>query len=322
MTRLAVTAAVALSGVLAACSGSPSGPAGGRLSVVATTTQVGSVAAEIGGDAVELITLLEPGIEAHDFELSAEAGGRLEEADLILISGAGLEDWLTDPLETIGVAGRVRDLSEGIKLREPARGGNEHQDGNGEDQEHAGEPHEGATDPHYWLAAPNAVRMVENASAALSAADPQNSARFEDRAADLIDRIREADVEIRSLIGEIPEAQRRLVTDHDALGYFIDEYGLVFVGSIFPSLDVSSEPSARDVERLVEEIRSQGVRAIFSESSVNPALARAVADETEAQLVDEPIYTDSLGPAGSGADTLDGMLTYNARVIRDGLMGD
>jgi ABC-type Zn uptake system ZnuABC Zn-binding protein ZnuA len=123
------------------------------------------------------------------------------------------------------------------------------------------------------------------------------------------------------MIGEIPVGDRRIVTDHDALGYFIDEYGLVFVGSVFPSLDVSSEPSAQQIEALVAEIRDQGVTAIFTESSVNPRLAAAVADETEARLVDEPIYTDSLGPDGSGADTLDGMLLHNARVIRDGLLG-
>jgi ABC-type Zn uptake system ZnuABC Zn-binding protein ZnuA len=84
---------------------------------------------------------------------------------------------------------------------------------------------------------------------------------------------------------------------------------------------VASEPSAREIEALVAEIREHDVRALFTESSVNPRLAAAVADETEARLVDEPIYTDSLGAEGSGADTLDGMLLHNARVIRDGLAG-
>jgi len=123
------------------------------------------------------------------------------------------------------------------------------------------------------------------------------------------------------MIEEIPEDRRKIVTDHDALVYFIEEYGLEFVGSVFPSLDVSSEPSAREIELLVAEIREQGVTAIFTESSVNPRLAAAVAEETDARLVEDPIYTDSLGPEGSGAGTLDGMLLHNARVIRDGLLG-
>ena len=330
MTRILLVSALGIASVLAACSADAVQTSRDRLSVVATTTQVGSVAAEIGGDAIELTTLLEPGIEAHDFELSAEAGGRLEGADLILLSGAGLEDWLTDSLETIGVADRVRDLSEGIRLRESLPGGghadgdeaHDDDEGDEDDEAHTADEGEGAIDPHYWLAGPNAVRMVENARDALAEADPAEADGFQDRAEQLIQRIEAADSEVRSLLGDVPEAQRKLVTDHDALGYFIDEYGLEFVGSIFPSLDVSSEPSARDVERLVGEIRSRGVRAIFSESSVNPALARAVAEETEAELVEEPIYTDSLGPADSGADTLDGMLIHNARVIRDGLLGE
>jgi ABC-type Zn uptake system ZnuABC Zn-binding protein ZnuA len=306
-----MTLLTALGTLLAACASGPTSSADGRLAVIATTTQVGSVAAQIGGDAIDLTTLLQPGIEAHDFELSAEVGARLETADLVLISGAGLEDWLADALENMGVGDRVRDLSAGMELREAGSSGDDHED----------EEHGSGTDPHYWLAAPNAVVMVENVRDALAAADPANAAGFEDRTMELIARLEAADAEVRSLIGEIPSADRKLVTDHDALGYFIEEYGLEFVGSIFPSLDVSSEPSARDVELLVEEIRSQGVRAIFSESSVNPALAQAVAAETDAVVVDEPLYTDSLGAAGSGAETLDAMLIHNARVIRDGLLG-
>jgi ABC-type Zn uptake system ZnuABC Zn-binding protein ZnuA len=163
--------------------------------------------------------------------------------------------------------------------------------------------------------------MAENARDALAEAAPDDADGFADRADVLIERLEAADAEVRAMIDEVPPDARRIVTDHDALGYFIDEYGLVFVGSIFPSLDVSSEPSAQEIETLVAEIRDQGVTAIFTESSVNPRLAAAVAEETDAQLVDEPIYTDSLGPDGSGADTLDGMLIHNARVIRDGLLG-
>ena len=120
-------------------------------------------------------------------------------------------------------------------------------------------------------------------------------------------------------MAEIPEDRRGIVTNHDALGYFIDEYGLRFVGSIFPNLDVSAEPSPRDLAELIETIQREGVVAIFSESAVNPELAQTVAAETGAQFVDEPLYTDSLGPPGSGADTLDGMLLHDAQVIHDAL---
>lgn len=317
MPWVAPALAVVLVGVLAACSSQPSDPADeGRLRVVSTTTQVGSVASVVGGDAIALTVLLRPGVEAHDFELTPEAGAALEQADLILISGAGLEDWLEDTLDTMGGADRVRDLSVGVSLRAPGEGDPAH-----DDERRDGRDIQGV-DPHYWLSAPNAVRMVENARDALAEAAPDEADGFMERAATLVERLRAADTEVRGMIDEIPADERKIVTDHDALGYFIDEYGLEFVGSVFSSLDVSSEPSARDIEELVAEIREQGVTAIFTESSVNARLAAAVAEETDARLVEDPIYTDSLGPRGSGADTLDGMLLHNARVIRDGLLDD
>lgn len=294
MTRWILASALALTGC--AAPNAPGEDAG--LSVVATTTQVGSIVEEIGADDVALTVLLQPGVEAHDFEITPATGASIEGADLILKSGAGLELWLDEAIGTIGGADRVRDLSEGIELRTP----------------------DGEIDPHYWLTAPNAIRMVENARDALVAAAPDAAEAIAERAEVLIGRLEEADAIIRALIDEIPADRRLIVTDHDALGYFIDEYGLTFGGSVFPSLDVTAEPSARDIEELVATIREHDIRAIFIESAVNPALAEAVAAETEARLVDDPLYTDSLGPPGSGGETLDGMLLYDAQVIRDALV--
>ena len=302
MNRVPVGLAAALASTLiVACAADP-GPSGGELRVVATTTQVGAAAQEVGGDAIALTVLLAPGVEAHDFELRPEQGAALEQADVILVSGAGLEDWLADTIAAIGAEDRVRDLSEGVPLRRDEA--------------------TGAVDPHYWLSAPNAVTMVENVRSALTDADPDGADGYGDRAAAMIERLESADAEVRALIDAVPVGERGIVTDHDALGYFIDEYGLRFVGSVFPSLDVSAEPSAQEIEELVALIREEGVTAIFTESSIDPRLAEAVAAETDARLVDEPLYTDSLGPAGSGADTLDGLLLHDARVIRDGLLGD
>jgi zinc/manganese transport system substrate-binding protein len=364
VSRLA--AAGALVFTMAACGteGAPSDTE--RPVVVATTTQVGSIAEELGGDAIDLTVLLSPGVEAHDFALTPAQAAALEQADLILISGAELETWLDDTIEAAGAEDRVRDLSEGVTLRTPGEGepvhrhdddehghddedghhddddehGHDDEDGHHDDDDEHGHDDEdghhddddehghddghghGETDPHYWMTASNAIVMVQNARAALVEVAPEDAEGIEERAAALIARLEAADDEVRRLIDEIPQDQRKLVTDHDAMGYFVDEYGLTFVGSIFPSLDVSSEPSARDVELLVQEIRAAGVTAIFTESSVNPRLARAIADEAGARLVTEPIYTDSLGEEGSGAETIDGMLIHNATVIRDGLTGD
>ncbi|MBW3612592.1 MAG: metal ABC transporter substrate-binding protein [Chloroflexi bacterium] len=324
--RLSIVAIAALLVASAGCS-APGEESSERPRVMATTTQVGSVAREVGGDAIDLTVLMAPGIEAHDFELAPEHAAAIERADLILMSGAGLEDWLVDTLEGANAAAQVHDLSDGIDLRmadedEPGHGHDE--DEPGEEGSHDDDDDDHGTeepDPHYWLSAPNAIVMVENARDALLTLGA-DEAGMTSRADELIGRLETADAEIRSLLGQLPDDRRTVVTDHDALGYFLDEYGLEFGGSVFPSLDVSSEPSARQIEALVDDIRAAGVTAVFTESSVDPALARAVAEEAGARLVDDPIYTDSLGPEGSGADTMDGMLLHNARVIHAGLGGD
>jgi zinc/manganese transport system substrate-binding protein len=297
---------------LVACTPPPADAGGDRLRVVATTTQVGEAARVVGGDAIELTVLLPPGAEAHDFEITPDAAAAIERADLILKSGAGLESWLDDALTTIGGEERVRDMSSGIELRAVADG-------------HEGEPndaHEGeAIDPHYWLNAPNATALVENVRAALAEAVPDASDQLASRARQYTERLAAADAEIRELLGQLPADRRGVVTNHDALGYFLDEYGLRLVGTVFGSLDVAAEPDPGQLAELVETIRSEGVTAIFSESAVNPGLARVIAKETGARVAEEPLYTDSLGPPGSGADTLDGMLLHNARVLFEGLGG-
>jgi zinc/manganese transport system substrate-binding protein len=300
---LSRAAALTLLLLVAACAGPPAGN-GGRLRVVATTTQVGQVAAEIGGDDVMLTTLLTPGAEAHELEITPQQAAAIEDADVILVSGAGLETWLHDTLVTIGSEDRVRDMSHGAKLRMTTADGAQE------------------ADPHYWLTAPNAEVMVRNVRDALSAAEPEAATRFASRADAYLARLDDADRQVRSLIADIPSSNRGIVTNHDALGYFIDEYGLRFVGSIFSSLDVSAEPNPQQLAELAQTIRAEHVTAIFPESAVNPRLATAIAQETGAHVAAGLLYTDSLGPPGSGADTLDGMLVHDATVIHDALTGN
>ena len=270
--------------------------------MVATTTQVGSIADELGGDAIDLTVLLKPGIEAHDFEITPAAGAAIERATLILKSGAGLETWLDDAIETIGGGDRVRDLSDGHRAADV--GGRR------------GRPALLDERPECDRDGRERPRRARRGGAG------RRPTAIGERADALIGRLEEADREIRALIDEIPDDRRKVVTDHDALGYFIDEYGLEFVGSVFPSLDVSADPSARDIEDAGRpRSASTTCDVIFAESAVNPQLAEAVAAETGATISDDPLYTDSLGPPGSGAETLDGMLLHNARVIHDGLVG-
>lgn len=303
MTRVLLVALAALMLLaVTACAG-PLDADNGRLRVVATTTQVGQVAGELGDDDVTLTTLLTPGAEAHELEITPAQAAAIEDADIILVSGAGLETWLHDALATIGGEDRVRDMSQGVELRTITEDGVQE------------------ADPHYWLSAPNAEIMVRNVRDALSAAEPAAASRFASRADAYLARLQQADQQVRDLIDDIPPANRGIVTNHDALGYFIDEYGLRFVGSIFSSLDVSAEPNPQQLADLAQTIRNEHVTAIFSESAVNPRLEHAIAQETGAHVAEGVLYTDSLGPPGSGANTLDSMLIHDATVIHDALTG-
>jgi ABC-type Zn uptake system ZnuABC Zn-binding protein ZnuA len=301
--RPGLTAAALLITALgwSACSGPPASSSG-TLRVVATTTQVGQVAAELGGSDIQLTTLLSPGAEAHELEITPAQAAAIEDADVILVSGAGLETWLDDTLHTIGGQDKVRDMSHGVALRMTDEAGSQE------------------TDPHYWLTGPNAMIMVRNVRDALAAAAPSAADAIAARADAYLARLETADKRVRALIADVPQEDRGIVTNHDALGYFIDEYGLRFVGSIFSSLDVSADPNPQQLAQLVETIRANHVTAIFSESAVNPKLARAIAQESGAQVADGVLYTDSLGPPGSDAETLDTMLVLDATVIHDGLL--
>jgi ABC-type Zn uptake system ZnuABC Zn-binding protein ZnuA len=306
---LAAGVAFTVAAGLVGCGGPSPLPSDGLLRVVATTTQVGEAARAVGGSQIHLTVLLRPGADAHEFEMTTTAAAAIEKSNLILESGAGLEAWLQRALVVIGGEDRLRDMSAGVELRAP------------DDPRQPGGAGPMRMDPHWWLTGPNAVHLVENVRDTLSAARPDLATGFAERAAAYVARLQAADAEIRRLMAEIPEARRGIVTNHDALGYFMAEYGLHFVGSVFPSLDVSSEPDPAQLAALAQTIRSAGVTAIFSESAVNPKLAQAIAQESGARVVDTPLYTDSLGPPSSAGGTLDGMLLHDAQVIHDALVG-
>jgi zinc/manganese transport system substrate-binding protein/manganese/iron transport system substrate-binding protein len=170
-------------------------------------------------------------------------------------------------------------------------------------------------DPHIWHSAANAIIMLRNVRDALAQADPPNAVAYRANADAYERTLDETDAYIKQQIASIPPAQRKLVTNHDTFGYYAERYGLTIVGSIIPSLDTNAQPSARELADLVRQIKAQNVKAIFTETSINPALARQIAQEAGVKVVDGALYGDTLGPPGSGADTLEGMLRKNTDLI-------
>ena len=297
--------AAALAAVLAvACSGSPTagtGDAGGggTLAVVATTTQVADFARVVGGDRVRVTSLVKPNVDAHDFEPSPADLDAVARADVVLKNGVGLEAWLDDTIKSSGFAGPVVDTSQGVPLRQG----------------------EGGPDPHIWQNPRNAQRMAANVERALAQAAPGDAARFQANLAAYDRELADLDAEVARQIDSL--ANKKLVTNHDAFGYYTDRYGLELVGSIIPSFDTSAELSGRDVRDLVAKIRATKVKAVFTEASLPPKTAETIAAEAGVKVVagDQALYGDSLGPPGSDGDTYVKSIRHNTATIVANLSG-
>jgi ABC-type Zn uptake system ZnuABC Zn-binding protein ZnuA len=291
-----------------------------RVSVVATTTQIGALVREVAGSNVRLTVLLQAGADAHDFEPSAQDAVTLSRADLVLMNGIGLDEWVERVIEGAGSADKVVVVTEGVQVFEGAGvhgDEDDHDDASGDGHDEDGHSHEGG-DPHVWHDPANVKLMVRNIVAALARADPANASSYEANGAVYEQKLDEVDAEIRAMIAEIPEGNRKLVTNHDAFGYFIRAYGLEFVGAVIPGSGSGAQPSAQQLAALTDLIRLEGVKAIFAEAEVDPRVAQQLANDTGVQIV-TGLYADSLGEPGSGAETVHGMLLFNARKIAEAL---
>ena len=294
LAQLGLATLFLLSVLAAGCSGEANSEGDGRLRVVATIAPVGAIAAAVGGDLIALTTLVRPGTDPHDYEVTPADRRALAHTTLILRNGLGLDDFVTQAVGGNGY--NTFEISAGVNVRSVDR----------------------APDPHVWHDIANVQLMSANVVRAFARADPPNAERYEANGAALSRRLEAADAEIRTLVESIPPGDRKMVTNHDAFGYFIERYGLTFVGAVIPNTSTQSEPSAKELAALVDTIRRENVKAIFAESSLDPKVARQLAQDTGVKIVDD-LYGDSLGPPGSGADTIEGMLLSNARKIAGAL---
>ncbi|MCX7618656.1 zinc ABC transporter substrate-binding protein [Tepidiforma sp.] len=313
LTRFAAVLAAAVLGgaLLAACGGSDSDGGDGHLRVVATTTQIGALAREVAGDRAQVVTLLQAGADAHDYEPSPQDSRRLKDAQLVLKNGIGLDDWLDALIKNSGTKAKVVVVTEGIT---PLEGDDHAHDEKDDGHDHSHD--EG--DPHVWHDPENVKVMVRNIAEAMAAADAANAAEYRARAEAYAAKLDETDREIRALLDPIPAANRKVVTNHESLQYFARRYDFEIVGAIIPGTAKDAQPSAQDLARLTDLIRAEGVKAIFAEAEIDPKVAEQLAKDTGVKVV-TGLYADSLGPAGSGADTVDGMLLHNARLIAEAL---
>jgi len=263
--------------------------------IVATTTVLGNLARQVAGRRADVRQLLQPNSDPHDYEPRPRDVVAIAGASVVLASGLGLDDWVDGVVEQSGGDPRVVDVGARVPIRR-------------------------AGDPHWWHDPRDAAAALATIRDALARADPTGRAVYARNAARAIRAVRALDAGIRRCFADIPRAQRKLVTDHDALGYLADRYGLRVVGAVIPSLTTQAQPSAGDLAELADAIRREHVATVFSEQSVNPKLAQAIARETGAR-VDDSLYGDALGPAGSAGATYVGMMRHDASAIVGGLTG-
>jgi ABC-type Zn uptake system ZnuABC Zn-binding protein ZnuA len=297
MARRATLACALVLTAAAGCgaddTGGPEGSA--AISAVATTTQVGDFVRQVGGPRVTVHQILKPNSDPHEYEPRPSDARQIEGAGVVFRSGGDVDDWMKGLIASNGGKTRTVDLIDSVPVRHGP----------------------GGVDPHWWQDPRNAERAVLAIQATLTRADPAGRAQYARRAAAYTTRLRRLDRSVARCVARVPAAQRALVTSHDALGYYAHRYGIRLVGAVIPSLSSQAQPSARDISRLVAQIRREHVRAIFPERSLNPKLEAAVSRASGAR-VGTGLWADALGPAGSsGATYAESIASNTENIARD-----
>ncbi|MBU1661018.1 MAG: metal ABC transporter substrate-binding protein [Chloroflexi bacterium] len=282
-----------------------------KLKVVATTTIVGDVVAQVGDDLIELTVLLPVGTDPHSFDPTPQDIAAVADADVVFANGAGLETFLDPLIENAGARDKIVPVSEGIEL---LKFSGDHEDElEGEENEHR---HIGA-DPHTWTDPNNVIVWVQNIERVFSELDSANAGVYAVNAEKYTNELQTLDAWIREQVAKIPRANREIVTDHLIFGYFAKAYGFEQIGAIIPGYSTLAEPSAQELAALQDIIKALGVQAVFVGNTANSSLAERIADDTGIQLVF--IYTGSLSDKGGEAGTYIDYIRYNVGAVVDAL---
>lgn len=269
-----------------------------KLPVVASFSILADFAREVGGDKVEVKALVGPDGDAHVYQPSPADAKALAGARLIVVNGLALEGWMSRLVEASGAKAPVVVASEGVAPREGEEDGKK------------------GIDPHAWQSVANAKIYVKNILAGLIAADPADADFFRARAETYEKALDETDRKVRAAIALIPPQSRKIITTHDAFGYFGAAYGFEFIAP--QGLSTESEPSARDVARLIAQIKREHAPAVFLENISDPRLMKRIAQESGAKIGGE-LYSDSLSPPDGPAGTYIAMMEHNIVELKKAL---
>jgi ABC-type Zn uptake system ZnuABC Zn-binding protein ZnuA len=281
---------------LAACQASATPEIGSNneengLKVLAVESFLVDIARQVAGERLEVETLVPPGIDPHTFQPTPQDVAKITNSQVLIVNGAGLEEWLQETLENAGGERLVIEASQGLTSH-PSRPG----------------------DPHFWLDPNNGIHYAEQIRDGFIEMDPDGKTVYAQNAAQYRQELEELDAWIVDQVGQIPAERRLLVTNHESFGYFADRYEFKVIGTIIPSFSSGSSPSAQQLVQLIEAIRVTNTPVIFLESGTNPELAEQVAREAGVQVI-ENLLTHSVAPPGGYIE----MLQYNTSAIVEAL---
>jgi len=288
---------------LGACA-APTPPRAVSVRVVAVENFLADLAQNVAGERARIEPLMPFGVDPHSFEPTPQDVKKIADSDVLIVNGAGLEEFLDKLLRNADSHAVLVTASQGLIPRtfKP------------------GEPHaaDNPSDPHFWLDPTLAIQYVKNIRDGLTRADPAGAATYQTNADAYIAKLNALDEKIKQTVSALPPEKRKLVTDHDTLGYYADRYGFEIVGALTPSFSSAESGSAKQLAALVDQIRANDVKAIFLEQGVNPQLAEQIGRETGARIV-TGLYTHSLSDAAGPAPTYLRMMEYDTQLIVDAL---
>ena len=275
-----------------------------RMSVIATFSILGDLVANVGGDRIALTTLVGPNGDGHVHSATPADARKVKEAKVVFANGLKFEGWIDRLVRASGTKAKVVEAAKGartIKVDDASPA-----------LDHGDHSHAGETDPHAWQSVANARVYVSNIRDALIAADPAGRDAYTANAVAYTARLDELEREVKDALAKIPPERRRVITSHEAFGYFGDTYGLTFVAP--QGVSTEAEASARDVARIIQQIRKSRIGAVFLENVTDQRLAKRIADESGAKI-GGTLYSDALSDASGPAATYVDMVRHNARTL-------
>ncbi|MPR11167.1 metal ABC transporter substrate-binding protein [Microvirga tunisiensis] len=281
--------------------------AAGKVKAVASFSILGDLVRQVGGDRVEVTTLVGPNGDAHVFSPSPADAMRVKAARVLFVNGLGLEGWIDRFFKASGSTAPMIVASTSVK---PIEG---HEDDHDTHKGHS----DHRLDPHAWQNVANVKLYVANIRDALIQADPGGKETYEGNAAQYLSKLDALDAEVKAAIAKVPADRRRIITTHDALGYFAAAYGIQVIAP--QGVSTEAEASAGDVARIIRQIKAQKIPAVFIENISDDRLMQRIAKETGARIGDK-IYSDALSEPNGPAGTYIDMIRNNVRVFGAALM--